>query len=256
MNRVYQYIILAIGILTLNACATVSQRGSYTASRSMTSYGSPLSTGIRSDVIHTVAPLETVWRISKMYDVSMQDIIRANRLRNASSLEKGQRLVIPNAAPIRPIIPLYPSYKWKYIIIHHSATEAGNALAFDNSHHRRGFTSGLGYHFVIDNGTSGKTNGQIEVSPRWIKQQNGAHCKANRMNPRSIGVCLVGNFSKTRVNSKQLDALVYLVDKLKRYYKIPIKNIVGHGHVHGAQTACPGSNFPWREFRRRLQMLD
>ena len=256
MNKLYQYIILGVGVLTLNACATSSHQGSYTASRSMTTYRSSMSRAIRSDVIHTVAPLETVWRISKMYDVSMQDIISANRLRSASRLEKGQRLVIPNAAPIRPIIPLYPSRKWTHIIIHHSATEAGNALAFDNSHYRRGFTSGLGYHFVVNNGTSGKSNGQIEVSPRWIKQKNGAHCKANKMNIRGIGICLVGNFQKERLSSKQLDALVYLVDKVRRYYKIPLKNIVGHGNVYGAQTACPGKNFPWKEFRRRLEMLN
>jgi N-acetyl-anhydromuramyl-L-alanine amidase AmpD len=76
------------------------------------------------------------------------------------------------------------------------------------------------------------------------------------MNTKGVGICLVGNFQKERLSSKQLDALVYLVDKIRRYYKIPLKNIVGHGHVHGAQTACPGKNFPWREFRRRLQMMN
>ena len=58
-----------------------------------------------------------------------------------------------------------------------TATDEGNALSLFTIHKRRGFTD-LGYHFVIDNGTSGKGKGQIEVSPRWIKQRNGAHCKA------------------------------------------------------------------------------
>ncbi len=122
----------------------------------------------------------------------------------------------------------------------------------NNIHNKRGF-AGLGYHFVIDNGTYGKKNGQIEVAPRWIKQQDGAHCRANNMNSRGIGICLVGNFSREKVSSEQLASLVYLVNTLKRYYNIPYRNILGHRQVPGARTECPGNYFPWREFKRQIQ---
>ena len=207
---------------------------------------------IRHDVVHVVAPGETVWRISRMYDVSMDDIVRANNLSSAGEIFKGQRLNIPRAAPIKPVVTLYPSKKWKYIIIHHSATEEGNALGFDRSHEQRGFTNGLGYDFVIDNGTQGKPDGNIETSPRWIKQQDGAHCRADSMNCRAIGICLVGNFDKERVSKKQMDSLVYLVKLLQKYYKIPADHIMGHGQVRGANTHCPGKNFPWNEFRSKI----
>ena len=207
--------------------------------------------GPRANLVHIVGPGETVWRIGKMYDVSIDDIVRANNLRNADSLKKGQKLDIPHAAPLKPVITLYPSTKWKYIIIHHSATDAGSALGFDKSHQQRGF-NGLGYHFVIGNGTSNRDQGQIETSPRWTKQEDGAHCKAGHMNCQAIGICLVGNFSKGNVSKKQLDSLVYLVNKLRKYYNIPKSNIMGHGQVKGAKTECPGTNFPWKEFRNRL----
>ena len=207
---------------------------------------------MRIDVIHEVAPGETVWRLSKMYDVQMEDIVRANDLRDPSNLEKGQRLLVPRAAPLRTVIPLYPSRKWDYIIIHHSATDVGNALSFDYVHSNKRKWNGLGYHFVIDNGTSGKEDGQVEISPRWIKQQDGAHCKACGMNYNGIGICLVGNFSKDRVTSKQMESLVYLVNVLKEYYAVPGSNILGHGQVSGANTECPGTRFPWRDFRSRL----
>ncbi len=207
---------------------------------------------IRGDIYHEVGPGETVWRISKMYDVGMEDIVQANNLWDATCLEKGQRLFIPEAAPMRYVIPLYKSNKWKYIIIHHSATDIGNALRFDAAHKRRRW-KGLGYHFVIDNGTSGKEDGQIEVSPRWIHQENGAHCKANHMNSRGIGVCLVGNFSEDRISESQMDSLAYLVNHLKEYYNIPNYRILGHGQVKGASTECPGLKFPWEDFRRRLK---
>ncbi|MCP4651891.1 MAG: LysM peptidoglycan-binding domain-containing protein [Candidatus Omnitrophica bacterium] len=203
---------------------------------------------LRKDVYHVAAPGETVWRIAKMYDVDIKDIKRANRLRNTKEIEMGQRLIVPSAASLKPVVTLYPSKKWKYIIIHHSATDVGNALAFHGYHHRRGFENGLGYHFVVSNGTKGKEDGQIEVSPRWTKQQNGAHCKAANMNNKAIGVCLVGNFSDGRVSQDQMESLVYLVDRLRRYYKVPLKNIMGHGRVHGAQTECPGKKFPWTKF--------
>ena len=206
---------------------------------------------IRSDVCHVVAPLETVWRLSKMYDVTVESIIKRNNLNSNGDIEKGQRLVIPNAAKWKPVIPLYPSRKWKYIIIHHSATDYGNALVFDKAHINRGW-DGLGYDFVIDNGTESKKNGQIEVSPRWIKQKNGAHCKASNMNEKGIGVCLVGDYTTSYVSDAQLDSLVFLVNKLRLYYGIPVSNIIGHGQVPGANTACPGRNFPWTEFRKRL----
>jgi LysM repeat protein len=202
---------------------------------------------LRQDIVHVVSPGETLWRISKMYDVKMEDIIRANNIKDPQSLERGQRLLIPNAAPLRPVIPLFPSAKWKYIIIHHSATDVGNGLSIFDLHIKRGF-QGTGYHFVIDNGTEGKLDGQIEATPRWINQRDGAHCRASGMNYKGIGICLVGNFSKERVSQKQLESLVYLVNILRDYYHVPLKNILGHGQVPGARTECPGKNFPWSEF--------
>ena len=207
----------------------------------------------RTNVIHEVAPGETVWRISKMYDVGIEDIARANSLKDISRLEKGERLVIPNAAPLMSVIPLYPSNKWKYIIVHHSATEAGNALSFDYVHSTKKHWKSLGYHFVIDNGTSGKEDGQIEVSPRWIHQEDGAHCKASEMNYKAIGICLVGNFNESSISPKQMESLVYLVNVLREYYRISYAHILGHGHVRGAVTDCPGTRFPWRQFRSRLK---
>jgi N-acetyl-anhydromuramyl-L-alanine amidase AmpD len=76
------------------------------------------------------------------------------------------------------------------------------------------------------------------------------------MNYKGIGICLVGNFNQERVSQKQLDSLAYLVNILREYYKIPIKNIVGHRQVNGAKTECPGKYFPWEEFKDRLNALN
>jgi len=207
---------------------------------------------IRQDLYHVVAPGETLWRISQMYEVDIETIKRANRIRDVRELEIGQKLYVPDAASRKEIITLYPSRKWKYIIVHHSATDEGNSEFFNKAHLRRGW-AGVGYHFVIDNGTCGKDDGQIETTPRWIKQRNGAHCKANDMNEKAIGICLVGNFSEDKVSPRQMRSLVYLTKQLQDYYHIPRQRILGHGQVKGARTECPGKKFPWKTFYAHLK---
>jgi N-acetyl-anhydromuramyl-L-alanine amidase AmpD len=203
-------------------------------------------------IVHEVGPLETVWRISRMYDVPQQEIYAANRLSPSDSLRIGQKLLIPNAKTLRHVIPLYPGSQWKYIIVHHTATDIGNAILVNRSHHDRGFWHGLGYHFLIDNGSLSKSDGQIEVSPRWIKQQPGAHCKAGGMNDKAIGVALVGNFSEGLPTTRQMDSLAYLLKTLMQQYHIPPAQIMGHRDVDGASTECPGKRFPWSNLRQCL----
>lgn len=246
-----RYLFIAVVPFLVCSCAHAPAPQQYIPYSTASVY--PRSSGpvARQDIVHLVAPSETLWRIGKMYDVKIRDIMKANNLSDTDRLERGQKLLVPGAAPIRPVIALYPSTKWKYIIIHHSATDTGDANSLYDLHNRRGF-SGLGYDFIIDNGTGSKQDGQIEVSGRWIKQIDGAHCLAGGMNHQGIGICLVGNFSKEYVSSRQLDSLVYLVNLLRKYYGIPTEKILGHGQVPGAATECPGLNFPWGEFRSKL----
>jgi LysM repeat protein len=213
----------------------------------------PMDPGVlpRVDTTHVISPAETVYRISKMYDVPIDTILRANAIKDPRDLRIGQKLLIPDAAPLRPVIPIFKSAKWRYIIIHHSVTDEGDATSLDTIHYRRGFNRGLGYHFVIDNGTTTKVDGQIEASPRWVKQMDGAHCNVGGMNQCGIGICLVGDFTHHEPTRKQMDALVLLVNTLRRYYRIPLSRVLGHRDVK--PTECPGKSFPWKEFKRRLR---
>lgn len=248
MKKTIYFCLLALMTVLLSSCATVAPPPALKPSP----VGKVPLDIVRNNAIHTVAPGETLWRVSKMYDVPIRDIVSNNNLGRSSQLKEGQRLVIPNAAPIKPIVSLYPGRRWKYIIIHHSATDDGDALDFNKLHKRKGW-NGIGYDFVIDNGTKGKQDGQIETSPRWIKQEDGAHCNASGMNSKGIGICLVGNFSKEKVSEKQMESLVYLVNTLRKHYKISEDHIIGHGKVQGAKTECPGEYFPWGEFTKKLK---
>jgi LysM repeat protein len=209
-------------------------------------------TGTRQTITHEVAPLETIWRISKMYDVSPEAIYGANSLKPGDTIYQGQKLIIPDARALRNVIPLYPNPRWKYIVLHHTATDVGKAYLIHRTHLDRGFWNGLGYHFLIDNGTLGKGDGQIEVAPRWIKQQSGAHCNSGGMNEKGIGIALVGNFNEELPTANQIQSLTYLLKTLCKYYHIPAANVIGHRDALGANTECPGKRFPMTSVRQGL----
>ena len=214
-----------------------------------------LPPGSLGGITHTLVKGETVWRLSETYGVSANEILRANRITDPSSLEVGAPIWIPRAVqPVRTLPFLPDANRWKYIVIHHSATEVGNADLFDRGHRKRGFWNGLGYHFVIDNGTGGFPDGQIETGHRWIHQMDGAHCNTDDMNKIGIGICLVGNFDQEKVSPRQLDSLAWLVRQLQAKYKIPSSRILRHRDVPGkrGRTDCPGNRFPWSEFRKKL----
>jgi len=208
-------------------------------------------------VYHTVRPKETLWRISKIHNVPMNAILEANQIRDARKIKVGQRLLIPGltrSASYNFVMPYLPSAdRWRYIIVHHTATRDGNAETINRLHLRRGWKEGMGYHFLIDNGSAGRADGEIEVGRRWARQMDGAHANKSNMNHIGVGISLVGNFSETQLSDAQLNSLVLLVKALQARYGIPDSNVMGHRHVPGAATECPGNNFPWTRFRQMLE---
>jgi len=141
---------------------------------------------------------------------------------------------------------------WKWIVIHHSASDSGGAAVFDVWHRKRGFDE-LGYHFVIDNG-EGMPDGNVEVGSRWLKQKQGAHAKSpdGQYNERGIGICLVGNFENSEPTAKQWQMLVKLVAYLSAQYDIPSDRIIGHHDVNGT-TLCPGKNLSVEKLREDVK---
>jgi hypothetical protein len=143
---------------------------------------------------------------------------------------------------------------WQAIVIHHAAVRSGDAATIHRMHLGNGW-DGLGYHFVIGNGTE-SGDGEVEVGFRWHDQLKGAHARArpgddNRWNLHSIGICLVGDFTEVAPSERQMAALVRLVRALMHEYKIPADSVVPHSFVHA--TECPGARFPWGSFMSRIR---
>jgi N-acetyl-anhydromuramyl-L-alanine amidase AmpD len=157
---------------------------------------------------------------------------------------------------------------WKYIVIHHSAGNNGNAKIFHDWHTEKGY-GGLSYHFVIGNG-NGSNDGEIETGFRWEEQISGTHVTVDSWyhNIFGIGICLVGDFNKTKPTSEQLSSLIALITNLSKEYKIPVENIIGHNDVPFGEidwsngrinvalstktqtTRCPGKSLNVTELRK------
>lgn len=144
---------------------------------------------------------------------------------------------------------------WTAIVIHHSATENGNAAIFDKWHRESNHWEGVGYDFVIGNGTD-SGDGQVEVTFRWHRQIPGAHCggtPGNWANEDAVGICLVGNFNLTSPTPRQMQSLLRLIRFLQKRYGISKSRIYGHNTTPGARvTDCPGKNFPMARLKSML----
>ena len=138
-------------------------------------------------------------------------------------------------------IPDVRELPWRYVVIHHSATDRGNAITFDKAHRQKGWDE-MGYHFVITNGRGGP-DGDVEIGSRWRKQKWGAHCDTpdNEYNDYGIGICLVGDFRRQLPTPEQLISLRELVDFVTARYTIRPENVIGHNQAPHANTECPGT---------------
>ncbi|MDF1661427.1 MAG: peptidoglycan recognition family protein, partial [Planctomycetota bacterium] len=164
---------------------------------------------------------------------------------------KPKKTSLPKYSGKLPSVPStwnFPANRrWKYIVIHHSATKVGGAKSFHRSHAKK-WRYGLGYHFVVGNGSETQT-GQVEVGRRWKLQNkgiHGAHAGVRTYNQAGIGICLVGNFQGKGPGKQQMAALKQLVQLLMKRYKIPKSRVLGHKTARPGHTDCPGKRFPMK----------
>ena len=86
----------------------------------------------------------------------------------------------------------------------------------------------IGYHFAIDPG------GRVWQARALVWQ--GAHVR--RQNSGNLGIVLLGNYDKQRVNTKQQAALVAFIAARMKQYRVPGSRVVTHQEL--SPTACPG----------------
>ena len=128
------------------------------------------------------------------------------------------------------------------IVIHHSATETGNAAYFRVLHRVVNGWNDIGYHYVIGNG-SFSDNGEIEKGRKLPFR--GAHAKGG--NEDSIGICLVGNFNTETPTYLQIKSLGILLRSLAKEYSLCRNSVTLHRFIQGSSTECPGKNLSMKD---------
>lgn len=210
---------------------------------------------------------DTLGAIAKKFGVNVAGIASANKLEDPDDLREGQVLRIPAAsekppAPARSYL-LHPQTKaaldkirvvpgrWRYIVIHHSASTKGTPRSMDAYHRQRGMENGLAYHFVIGNG-NGMGDGELHTGQRWRGQLNGGHLASESLNAKSIGICLVGNFETGRPSSREMQSLYAIVGYLRQRCKLPVSAVKLHRQINTKPTECPGRNFPLQSLLQNI----
>lgn len=152
---------------------------------------------------------------------------------------------------VHPWKPGVPERPWKFVVLHHTASDEGNVESIHEAHLRRKDSAGrpwmgIGYHFVIGNG-NGMPDGEIESTFRWKQQLHGAHAGGTKpeFNELGIGIALIGNFQKKPPTEQQLRSVKRLVRSLAQDYRIASSNIIGHKDIR--TTECPGELFPLQD---------
>lgn len=144
--------------------------------------------------------------------------------------------------------------RWRGIVIHHSASPFGSPASI-SAEHRQANLTGMGYHFIIGNG-SGMGDGDIHVGYRWLDQLPGAHAigpQAMVYNEHAISICLVGDGNRRTFTDLQVRRLAELVAALSRELNIAPDQVLLQSDI--AETASPGRYFPEAAFREYLAGL-
>jgi spore germination protein YaaH len=217
---------------------------------------------------YTVEKGDTLGGIAVAHGTSIRAILDLNQLDDPDRLRPGQELIVPagNPGAMRNTYNLPADLKaeldrtevsrsrWKYVVVHHSATRSGTIKGMDNYHrYKRRMKNGLAYHFVIGNG-NGIPDGKIEIGHRWKGQLAGGHLASENLNFISIGICLVGNFERNSPSQAQMESLYALVRDLNRRCAVSKSNVKTHKEINpkSKPTLCPGRHFPTSAMRREI----
>ena len=130
-------------------------------------------------------------------------------------------------------IPLQP-VQWRYVVVHASAGGTGRVAD--------------GCHFLIAPGLDG--DWRITATGHWHHQRAGRHI-GGYWREGSVGVCLVGDFSRRPPPAEPFRLLVELVNTLQEACRIsPDRVYLQRDLVAGSSS--PGEAFPAERFSARL----
>jgi len=95
---------------------------------------------------------------------------------------------------------------------------------------------------MLDITLESSINGQIEILTGRPLLAVGAHVKEDKMNQRSIGICVVGNYDLLPPSSEYLETLAPVLFHLCKIFQLTPDKIVRHQDF-APYKSCPGNAF-------------
>jgi len=134
-------------------------------------------------------------------------------------------------------VPAQPA-KWRNVVVHSTGGEPADIAQRT--------------HFVIEAGPNGGPV-TIRATALWKRQMEGHHVYVpwRDFNADSIGICLVGDFSRRPPAESQFQGLLRLVKTLQGSFRIPADRVYLLNDLD-AGSASPGREFPARRFAENL----
>ena len=137
----------------------------------------------------------------------------------------------------------------EYIILHHSLTKDSKTVSWNaiRKYHTQNLRwRDIGYHFGIE-----LIDDHYEILAGRMMGENGAHCREQGMNGKSIGICFLGNLDLIRPLPEQWNLGLKLVRTLMSIFGVPLEHICGHRDF-ATYKSCPGALFNLDKFRSEL----
>ncbi|EGO64827.1 peptidoglycan recognition family protein [Acetonema longum] len=191
----------------------------------------------------TVFSINTKIRSFQVTGISPQEYIGAHKLSGKQPVALAGAKWARTDNLFRPELffaeRLVPRKRTDMIVIHHTAIENISPMGIHELHLSKGW-AGIAYHHVI------LPDGTMQTARP--EKMVGAH--AYGVNPRSIGIVLVGDFNQHDPTPEQEKALIALTKKLMKRYRVRPANVVPHRKV--SATDCPGKHFHWDEFMKAI----
>jgi hypothetical protein len=133
-----------------------------------------------------------------------------------------------------------PRLKYRYIVVHHSASRVGDLESIRQLHRQELGHRDAAYHLVLANGSTSVPAGQLQASSRYKHLMYSLASTSLKHNARGIHVCVVGNYEDDPVPENIKGALGNTVKLLQKKFSIPDGNVLLHRDVNA--TLCPGKS--------------
>ena len=158
-------IIIAM-LVTLSGCATTHTHNApqYLPVSTVQPVVQTIQTSSAAVLGHVVKPGETLWGISKTYDVDLDALVKANSISDGRTIEKGQILIIPGAVKPKKVSNYAPANRDKF-----TWPVKGSIISQFGSKIDKGINKGIDIRAVEGTGVKASRGGKVVYCDSHMK---------------------------------------------------------------------------------------